>query len=99
MPEDLDELKKYENLSESESNIVKILEKDEGKALTFAELADLFYSRKQYKVKSYKDILIKLGITFTENLSLNFVLENLLKKDKIHKIFAKGKEYYFIKLE
>ena len=97
MPEDLDKLKKYENLSESESNIVKILEKNEGKALTFTELADLIYSRKKYNVKSYKDILIKLGITFTENLSLNFVLENLLKKDKIHKIFAKGKEYYFVK--
>jgi len=97
MPEDLKELKKYENLSESESNLVKILEKDEGKALAFTELADLIYSRKQYEVKSYKDILIKLGITFTENLSLNFVLENLLKKDKIHKIFAKGKEYYFVK--
>ena len=97
MPEDLDKLKKYENLSESESNIVKILEKNEGKALTFTELADLIYSRKKYNVKSYKDILIKIGITFTENLSLNFVLENLLKKDKIHKIFAKGKEYYFVK--
>jgi len=96
MPEVLDELKKYENLSESESDIIKVLEKYEGKALTFAELADLIYSHRQDKVETPKDKFIKVGITFTEILSLKFVLENLLKKNKIHRIFAKGKDYYFV---
>ena len=96
MPEVLEELKRYENLSESESDIIKILEKYEGKALTFAELANLIYSHRRDKGETPKDKFTKENITLTEILSLKFVLENLLKKNKIHRIFAKGKDYYFV---
>ncbi len=97
MPEDLVDLKKYEDLSKSESKVVEILEKNKEKAFTFNELAELIYSREYHNLKSYKEILLKFGITSSENLSLHFVLENLLKKNMILKIFAKGKEYYYIK--
>ena len=97
MPEDLVDLKKYEDLSNNESKVVEILEKNKEKAFTLNELAELFYSREYHNLKSYKEILLKFGITSSENLSLHFVLENLLKKNMILKIFAKGKEYYYIK--
>lgn len=97
MPEDLVDLKKYEDLSKSESKVVEILEKNKEKAFTFNELAELIYSREYHNLKSSKEILLKFGFTSGENLSLLFVLENLLKKNMILKIFAKGIEYYYIK--
>ena len=63
MPEDLVDLKKYEDLSKSESKVVEILEKNKEKAFTFNELAELIYSREYHNLKSYKEILLKFGIT------------------------------------
>ncbi len=97
MPEDIDDLKKYKDLSKKESKIVEILKENKDKAFPFNELADLFYSREYHNVNSIKEALLKFSITSSENISLLFVLEQLLTKDIILKIFAKGQEYYHIK--
>ena len=86
-------MKKFENLSEMESKVVKILEENKGKAFDFIEMIELVYNWDRQQGGSIKEYLLIFG----GHLALNTILDNLLRKEKISIMIAKGKDFYYIK--
>ncbi|HEC38089.1 hypothetical protein LCGC14_0761980 [marine sediment metagenome] len=92
MPEDIDELKKFENLSEMETKVIKILEEHKGKALDFIEMVEVYYKWDHQEVGSIKKFL-KI---FSGRLALSYVLDRLVVKNRIKKMISKGKVFYYL---
>ncbi|HEA70401.1 hypothetical protein LCGC14_0930790 [marine sediment metagenome] len=92
MPEDIDELKKFENLSEMETKVVKFLKENIGKAYDSTELVELVYDWDREQGGSIKNYLSIIG----GSISLTIILGNLVEKKRINKIIAKGKVFYYL---
>ncbi|HEC36762.1 hypothetical protein LCGC14_0606540 [marine sediment metagenome] len=92
MPENIDDLRKDENLNEIESKIVEILSENKKLAYDLSELAELVLEWIPEQIKSPKDYFL----IFIGSKTLNEVLDNLVKKQKINKISARGRIFYYL---
>ena len=91
MPEDIDDLRKNENLSEYEAKIFKIFDSKPGKGFTLQEISDILYPT----LFDGKHVVKEVVLGFTSYWTIDRVLGKLVNKGKIKKIFAKGKDYYY----
>ena len=109
MPEDINELRKFENFSplellpHLETKILEILEGNKGEAFDLYELIEQIYGFNPYKDENLEKISKDLGksvkdyfIKILPYFPLKQVLDEMIKKERIKQIVAKGKEFYYI---